>query len=891
MGAFSFSSLSLALSLARPTFGGDGQEIFLAGWLVGFGLGAWALALQLRWERPLLLLAACLAGANAIAFPALVISPDALGVLGVHGLRTQDHRALILALFFLLGIPAGALFSSFFRRVQSARTGSFFLFLGGALGSLYLEGLLSAQSGRGFAWSLAVALGAVICLLLAFLPTGFHKKRVPGSGRDSLPNGGPLELGPTARDQLYFGLAASTCPRPRLRPRQAGVLAALVGPWSVLLWFFALTCGGLILGDSSGVALGQQLDLAALGFVSLALGAVVVPILFQSDARGASGLLLSLGVSSVWLVESDRILSLADEFGIWSRMGEWGVLPKWIVLSQAGLVLFPVLAVVGAGLSVLASGIARDESGRRIGGLLGWAAMGCFALPEISRLPPLEALALATGLSVFGVLFVEIAPSGGVGRVRSPLSRLLSRLGRLATILILAGMTGYLLWAEPPYGPLLQLRATELSGMDEARLATWKIDRLRLHAVFERPLTKERVWWSRSGALQSGFLEQPSPRVTPAYVLAQGLCPNPERVARLRASRTLPGEESLFEVRAEWGGRNLWPWDEATPPRTYDLIDLGELRLHAPEEYEMATQEALTCLSERLSPAGILTLSVDLASASREVLEALLDTFGVSFHWGAMWIVDGALCLTGSATRPARLLATESESSASAMREEYGLSDEATLLGHFLGELGNRGTARLKDREIQLLLSGAAGERQRALNLGMLYGRATLAPAEWEVGKTALGRLAVQGYRVFGQARIAKAWVDHYRETAPRSLAERTWEGRLVDALLELKMLLSDDPEARRFVQTVRVEEWRRTGLLAIHTGEYANAVGALLQATVAEPQRADLQLLLAASLGLAGNPVASEAALRRVRDLSRDWQESKLATELAHLGFAPEED
>jgi hypothetical protein len=148
--------------------------------------------------------------------------------------------------------------------------------------------------------------------------------------------------------------------------------------------------------------------------------------------------------------------------------------------------------------------------------------------------------------------------------------------------------------------------------------------------------------------------------------------------------------------------------------------------------------------------------------------------------------------------------------------------------------------------------------------------------------------LAVQGFRALGKVRIAKAWVDHYRETAPMSIAQGTWEERLGRALFEAKSLLPEEGEIRLFEDRIRAEDWRAQGLFALRENSPARAVGPLLQASVTYPERADLQLLLAAALELAGNRLASEAAQRRVRELSPSWAESSLARELMGLGYPP---
>ena len=814
-------------------------------------------------------------------------------ILRLLHLRPQDHGALLLGLFFCIGIPAGALVPSFFRRVHSVPVGVLLLFGGGALASNFVEGSLAVEFGRDFALTFVCALGAMSCLLLVIVPARLHANRKDNFAYETSPTGGPTDSGASGDGSWSPVLLASASPRPRLRSNHGGLLAALLAPWSLLLWSLSLQFGLILLGTESGVTFEKRLLLSSVAFTCLAVGAVFVPAFLQSDARGASGLLLLQGAASLWLAKAGTLLSWSTDVGLWSKLESWGMRPEWTGPLQALLILFPVLSVAGAGLPVLASGLIRDEAGWRTGGLLGWASIGSLAWFGLLRMQATEALALVVSLAMLGVLLLEVTPSGGVGRVRNRAVRFLGSLGRLTTVLLLGGLALVLARVSAPQAALLKLRAGELCGLEDGLLSSWRHEGLRVQAIFGQPLGRNTVTWTPGGSSALSRFSSTSEGPSGSFLLAAGLCAEPRNIASLGHGA---GPESdlvnpIFGARSRWSGRGLWPWSRQEEDRAFDLIWIGELRPSSPDSVSDSTQEALALMAAQLAPGGIVAASLDLGSVSRKVLDAQLDTFSASFAWSAAWLVDGVLCLTGGPQRPVSLTQLSTfgpPESWSAARTSLGLDTEAMVLGRFVGELGQSASAPLTDSSIATLFSPEQGPRLLARNLGGVYARATPAPAIWDVRESAVGRLAVQGFRALGKVRIAKAWVDHYRETAPMSIAQGTWEERLGRALLEAKSLLHEEGEIRLFEDRIRAEDWRAQGLFALREGSPARAVGPFLQASVTYPERADLQLLLAAALELAGNRLASEAAQRRVRELSPSWAESSLARELMGLGYPP---
>jgi hypothetical protein len=892
IGAFVVASLGLATRLFEPHLGIAFTRLLFGSWLIGFALGATLMGRMRSWSRTLLLFLGLLALGAGVLLPDFVESERIADWLG---LAPRDFGAVSMGLLLLLGIPAGGMLPSFSRRATSLGVAFAIVFAGAGLGAYSIHSEVVLSYGRNLAMTASGGLGALLCLGMAIAPTAFRKPRKGHAQRELSPIGGPMGIAPSVGQTL----ADARTPRPRLRPRHAGALGALITPWSLLLFGLCLELGGLLLGDGLGVDLTARMLLLVLGFGGLALGALLIPHLFQSDARGVSGLLLFLSAASVWLVKSDELLAFADQHGLWPRLSNlqdgfgmtWN-LRKW---GELVLVIAPPLAAMGATIPVLATSLVRDEPGRRIGGILGMGALGGILWIGLQGLPVPTALGISVALAALGVIFVEVAPGGGVGRVRNPMVRMVGRLARLTTLLVLGLAAIYVGQQSAPHIGIYMMRAQLLSGLKSANFVEWERSDLGSRVTFGDSMGAREVRWSEDGQIGRPVSLAP-------FHLAQLLAKPGAKIARLDQREGDWSGPSFGDLsspvtnpRSHWRGRELWPWDkQPLQVHTYDMVWLGHLRPASPDSYHAATQEALGACREVLAPGGLVAALLDPSQVTRRVLQAQLATFAEAFPWSAIWLVEGQVLLTGAEACPAQIFPPVDELDHLLRRWIFreGLGSEAEVLGHFIGELAkdpNRSSEQLlTDSNPWALLRGKAQREDLPRNLGLLLGRATLAPAAWPVRETAEARVALLGARAKGQARIAKAWVDFYRATAPSSIAQSTWEDRLGAAMIQVLSLVPEDPEALALEREIVIAALRQEALSVLRKREPARAITPLLEATGLDPNRGDLQLMLTAAFRISRYEELADASRRTLDKLAPNWPKSELAQELISLGFVP---
>ena len=892
IGTFGVANLVLAVASLEPLLGPSFTPILFVCWLVGFAFGATLMGRLQSWSRSLLIFLGLLAIGASLLLPDFVESERIWDWLG---LAQGDLGVVSMGLMSLLGVPAGGLLPSYSRRATYQGAAFAIVFLGAALGSCLIHSGFVVAQGRTMAMAAAGGLGALLCLSMAFSPPGYRKPRRKSEGRELLPIGGPM--GPAT--SVVPSRADARTPRPRLRPGHGKALGALIAPWSLLLFGLCLELGGLLLGDGLGVDLNTRMLLLGIGFGGLAFGALFVPLLLQSDARGVSGLLLFLCAASVWLVKSDDLLTLVDEQGLWlrfaslqERMGLSEDLRKW---GELVLVIGPALVAMGAVVPVLATSLVRDEPGRRVGGIVSIGALGGILWLVLRGLAVPNALGLAVALAVLGVIFVEASPGGGVGRVRNPIVRILGRLTRLATVLTLGLASIYVSQQSAPHFGFYKQRAVALSGMQSAQLLAWEATELGSQVTYGDALGNRQVRWS-----QDGRVVRPSTPVP--YHLARLLAKPGAHIARLdRREGDWVGANysatsiALESPRGDWLASGQMPWDKPAPQAVYyDMVWLGLMRPASPDSYHNSTQEGLEACRELLARDGLVVGVLDPGQVTRSVLQAQVATFAMAFPWSAIWLVRGQVLLTGAEVCPDQLFPPPGELDHVLGRWVLGkgLGSEAEVLGHFVGELAKDhrlGPEQLlTDSNPWALISGKAQQKDLPRNLGLILGRATLPPAAWPVRETAEAQAALLGARAKGQARIAKAWVDYYRATAPASIALATWQDRLGDAMEHVHSLVPKDTEALDLEREIAIAALHQKAMSVLRKREPARAITPLLEATEMDPSRGDLQLMLTAAFRISRYDELADASRKQLERIAPGWRKSSLAHELLSLGYLP---
>ena len=194
----------------------------------------------------------------------------------------------------------------------------------------------------------------------------------------------------------------------------------------------------------------------------------------------------------------------------------------------------------------------------------------------------------------------------------------------------------------------------------------------------------------------------------------------------------------------------------------------------------------------------------------------------------------------------------------------------------------------MTDSNTWALLRGKAQPQDLPRNLGLILGRATLPPATWPVRDTAEAQVALLGARAKGQARIAKAWVDYYRTTAPASIAQATWEDRLGDAMRHVRSLIPEDAETLALEREIAIAALQQEAMSVLRKREPARAITPLLEATGMDPTRGDLQLMLTAAFRISRYDELADASRKQLERIAPGWRKTALAQELVILGYLP---
>lgn len=826
------SGLTLGHGRAAPV----GIAIYLAAW----SLGAFYAGSRRGSERPLWLTAAfLLALAGALAPSAFAAS-------------TSGTLAWLTTLAALAGVafPMGFFLPLLARRWPLGASGDLgWLFgaslAGAAAGAWGLADWLAARAGSRLA--LAAAAGAALVVAVGGALT---VRRAPAESAATDP-----ELA-----------APSSPPAPGVTPRAAGLVLAAVTGWVGTLEWFAVRLGLLWFG-------GRQATLAHVlvaSMVALAVGAALLPRLLPRGRRGLAllALLSCAGSATLFFLPQTLAGSEARPLGLRSL-----------------LLVGPALLPFGAWVPLLHRELG-GESGRRLGRLLGWEALGA----AIGL--PLSHLLLLPTLGMHGTLLAWMLAGAGLALVLAA--------GR-ARLVVLAGaaVVALLVWpragrspvlASPPLdrarfelldfdeGPHFAVSAVRdgLSGettlmTDGFRAAASGRDYDYMRALGHLPLlmhTEPR----RVGVLAFGTGTTAAAVAMHAEVESLEVLELSERVIAFAPHFAEVNRGVLDDPRVtltlgdgrHWLGRRVG---------AYDVLTMEPLLPDSPFGVYLYTREFYERARASLRPGGLLCQWVPPHALEPEVFEAVVGTFCAAFPWSSVWLFGTQVILLGGerAPRPRLGAFPAAESELGAALAYLGLERPAGLLARYVadGAALPRPPRPLSDLDPWVIhrpsRPGALAIGDLPRNLASLRRIGGEIPPEWRVG---LGAGAEERLRCLALVRAGReAFAVEEARALGVELADPDLATGLEDLLEEAARLAPNEPGLLRLEAEVAfARDLRRAKLLlaADRSQEGSAAAATLLTRAVAlRPERAELHAYLALALERLGSERAADARAR----------------------------
>ncbi len=822
----------------------------LALWLAAWSVGAWC-AGRVRWP-----------GRRAYALLGLLSlagAPLALALLRVAASTSSNALAIVLAVaaLALTGIPQGAFLPWLARALGDRRAAIPLLFAanlaGCVVGAACFGYWLPAVAGR---WLAAFGAGGASALAaaLAFFVAGGAKDEARAT---------------SAIPEAENSAQGLSIPR-------AGTVLALATAWIAGLEWIGLRLAVLWLG---GMQRALALVLVA-SLAALALGAALLAPLLPAR-RGSVALVLGLGLfGTLWPFVAPRALHALDDLADWQR---------------AALIVGPALLPFGALLPVLHRLLA-GESGRRLGDLLLYEALGAgIGLPLLHRacMPYLGvngSLAVLAGLGLLAGLLLR--------------SRALALALGVASVLVAV----FAARASPP-----ALEAPALDHPAFQRLFFAEDECFAVSVVDDAVRNERTLLTDDFRATASGpaylymhvlghlpLLLHPAPRHVAVLALGTGttaaavaLHPEVERIEILEISRRVCEAVPLFPASAQGGfsealGRARTGGDERVQlhlgdgRRTLgsfdgelDVLTMEPLLPDSPYAVHLYTSEFYARARRALAPGGLLCQWVPPHALSAPAFDAVVDAFVRSFGWSGLFLYGSQLILLGGESLPALdpRRFPEPGSALYVGLAAVGLEEPAGVLGRFVteGERWPSVARRLTDADPWILYRrrerGAAALLVLPENLSRVRHLAGHPVPEWSMVLDARGLERVRGGELLHAAQ--EVWARRRAELlgVPTGRADPDLPA-LDAARAELERRMAGDPEARAFLDEVRLEDLRLSGVIALGSGRPADAMRAFLDAIDLVGERADLHLFAAVAFEQAGEAPAARAAHRRALEL-----------------------
>ena len=867
----------LAIDLAGLTlgYGSAGPialSLFLAGWALGARLaGAWS-------------------GGGRLALVAVGVWLAAFGLAVPHLVLVAAGTAppiawgvTVLALFGL-ALPQGVFLPILARPWPAG--------IRGELGTLFAANLLGAAAGAWVFGDLLTELGgrvlaascAAACALLAALVGATVQAR---------------------RTAVAAPRSPSAARAGVLTPRGAGWILAGVTAWVGALEWFGVRLGVLWLGgmqDALGAVLVSSL-------LALSAGAALLPRLIPNSRQGIA---LLAGLSA---------LSSLSYF----------LLPWWMPLVEEGPLILRALALVGPALFAFGAWAPvlhralEGDSARRLGGLLGWEALGALVGLPLVHFVLLPWIGLgASLLALFGLTCSFLV-------ARGPRAMAFAVLGALG----LGGVPALLETRPVLRSPPLSNPAFEvLSFTEDAHFAVTVVEDGLLG---ERTLLTDGFRAAASGrdyAYMRALAHLPlllHPGPSSVGVLAFGTGTTAGAVSLhgdVRSIEVLELSSAVLEQAPHFVEVNLGVLDDprvrvsvgdgrqtlARRTAAYDVLTMEPLLPDSPFGVYLYTEEFYARARSALKPGGLVCQWVPPHALEPATFEAVLGAFTSAFEWSSVWVFGTQVILLGgeAAPQPRASRFPAQESGLYDALRVLGLERVEGVLARFLSSGASwpspaRGLSDLDPwivhrprRRGSVLLSDLP------LNLALLRRRAEALPVEWWVGLPDDARPRLEALALVREAREVRAagdaaarierevasgegWLD---DTSGRELLEqlgaRTSRRDLESLLLEASERAPSEAGLLRFEAQLEFEDGLRRGLTLLLSSTTEEAAGeaasALLRAVALRPERADGRAYLAVALSRLGSERAPEERARAL-ELCPRLHETSAGRWLERLG------
>ena len=837
-GAAGAATQALLLRAAGTSLGhGLALPAGLAAWFAGFALGA-ALSARLAGRvRAVALLAG--AALPALAHPVLVAS-------GARG-STAGSAAVALLVVLATAVPQGLWFAPLARRLGGLWLLWCVDLAGAALGLHVLLEVLprSRPLGETALWASACGVAASVLALLALREAADTVKQTGQASPDATRSGSGARWWWAAA----FGAAGVVA----LELAYARICAALLG--------------GLQPAHNATL-LGAQLALFA--------GAAALPWLLPQRSSALAWLALGAATGAALLPEVLR--RLAPALGAESAA----------LLPQALGVGLPLLCACGALLPCLAR--AAGES--RTAALLSFEGLGALACGPLVALVVVPRLGLSAAIAAGIVALAACAACASSGERRA----------RPALLLAL----GAAAWIATRPSPVLATTpfrnaAFEFLSFDE--------DRDYAVAVVDDGIEGERTLLTDSfRAAGTGpdyrymqalghipLLLHQSPRAVGVLALGTGttlgavaLHEAPRSIEVLELSRAVLDAAPFFadkhhgaldapleRLLAREGRVGATIGDgRATLARgrAYDVLTMEPLLPDAPGAVYLYTREFYALARRALNAGGLLVQWIPTHALEPATCDALVDTFAASFECTTAFVVGTQTILVGSSAPPSfDVPGARRAASLQAELVGLGLADAEGLAAACVGRLEARPGARLVTDADPWIVHAPRRHGARLLfdlgeNLRRLRLRATPPPG---APSDEAARRASQARSLVRLAR--ERFADETARLANGGIAPADAGSSWREAVAEARLVDARDAELEAFEREARFVVGLREGATLLSLRDDAEgaraALGPLLDAAEARPERADVHAWTALALERAGSG-AWQAALAKAGEL-----------------------
>jgi spermidine synthase len=868
----------LAIDLAGLTlgYGSAGPmalALFMAGWALGARLaGSWTGPSR----RPLIAVGVWLA-LFGLAVPHLF--------LGAAGASVIDSWGVTVFALLGLALPQGMFLPILARPWPLGARGNLgALFaanlVGAAAGAWFFGGVACEFGGRGLA-----AAGAGGCALLAAV------------------------VGASVRSEQATASVSHELPRPGvLSPRGAGWIMAGVTAWVGTLEWFGVRLGVVWLGgmqDSLGTVLVGSL-------LALGVGAVLVPRLIPNSRAGIAALAVLSALSSL----------------------SYFLLPLWMpsvqretLLLRGVLLVGPALLVFGAWVPVLHRALEGD-SAHRLGGLLGWEALGALVGLPLVHFVLLPRVGLGGSLlTLFGLTCLFLLRRGprfiGVA--------ILAAVG-LGGVPALFG-TRPVLRSPPLANPAFEVRSfTEDAHFAVAVVEDRLLGERTLMTDGFRAAARGRDYAYMRALGHLPLLLHPEPRAVGVLAFGTGttagavsLHADVQFIEVLELSSAVIDQADQFvevnrgvlddpRVRVSLGdGRRTL----ARRAAVFDVLTMEPLLPDSPFGVYLYTEEFYARARTALRPGGLVCQWVPPHALEPATFEAVVGAFTSAFEWSSVWVFGTQVILLGgqAAPQPSAARFPLEDGPLTGALQVLGLETLEGVLARFVltGDAWPSSERALTDLDPWIVHRprrfGSVLLADLPLNLALLRHRAELLPAEWWVGLPEGAGRRIEALGLVREAREVRAasdaaarieaeaasgvgWLDgaSARELLGR-LTSRTSQRDLATLMLEASERAPEEAGLLRLEAQLQFEEGLRRGLTLLLSGPGEDTAGEaathLLRAVALRPERADARAYLAVALERLGSDRALKERARALELCPRLHETSagSWLERLAHVG------